>query len=45
MNAFKGIINFKPPVLASGGSLNPKVIEGLISLLKFRCIKGRQEMW
>lgn len=34
MNAFMGIINLKPPILASGGSLNPNVIEGLIFLLK-----------
>jgi len=41
MNAFMGIINLKPPILASGGSLNPNVIEGLIFFLKFRCIKEK----
>jgi hypothetical protein len=44
MNAFMGIINLKPPVLASDGSFNPKVIEGLIFLLKFRRIKGKQNV-
>jgi hypothetical protein len=43
MNAFMGIINLKPPILASGESLNPNVIEGLIFLLKFPCIKGKQK--
>jgi hypothetical protein len=28
MNAHMGIINLKPPIMASGGSLNPNVIEG-----------------
>jgi hypothetical protein len=41
MNAFMGIINLKPPILASSGSLNPNVIEGLIFLLN--CIKGKQK--
>jgi hypothetical protein len=41
MNACKGIKNLKPPILACGGSLNPKVIEMLISLLKLRCIRGK----
>jgi len=43
MNAFMDIINLKPPILAIGESLNPNVIEGLIFLIKFWCIKGKQK--
>jgi len=43
MNAFMGIINLKPPILASGGSLNPNVLEGLNFFKKFRCNKGKQK--
>jgi len=38
-----GIINLKPPILASGEGLNPNFTEGLIFLLKFRCVKGKQK--
>jgi len=38
-----GIIKLKPPILANGGSLNPNVIEGLIFLLKFQCINGKEK--